>query len=64
MPQEDGWDLLISLKADPTTRDIPVIVCSALHEPSIALTLGAAAFLPKPVTERSLVQALAPWSRR
>jgi CheY-like chemotaxis protein len=63
MPQEDGWDLLVALKGAEATRDIPVIVCSVLKEAQLALSLGAAAYLPKPVTEASLLQALAPWTR-
>ena len=62
MPQEDGWDVLIALKTSEDTRDIPVIVCSVLNEPQLALSLGATAYLPKPVTERSLLRALVPWS--
>lgn len=61
MPEEDGWELLSALKADPELGSIPVIVCSVLNEPQVALTLGAAAFLPKPVTQTALLQALAPW---
>ncbi|MCD6518734.1 MAG: response regulator [Anaerolineae bacterium] len=63
MPQEDGWELLVSLKKAPETRHIPIIVCSVLPEADLALSLGAAAYLPKPVSERSLLQALAPWQR-
>lgn len=61
MPGEDGWDLLLSLKTDPATRPIPVIVCSVLSQPHLAERLGAAAFLPKPVSQQALLQALAPW---
>jgi CheY-like chemotaxis protein len=63
MPQEDGWDLLTSFKRDEDTRDIPVIVCSVLKESQLAFSLGADAYLPKPVTEGSLLKALAPWGR-
>jgi CheY-like chemotaxis protein len=62
MPREDGWEFLMSLKANPETRDIPVIICSVLTEPQLALTLGAAAYLSKPVTQQALLQALAPWN--
>lgn len=62
MPQEDGWELLMVLKGQAETRDIPIIVCSVLQEPQLALSLGADAYLTKPVTEQSLLQALAPWA--
>lgn len=63
MPQEDGWEFLMALKKEPDTRNIPVLVCSVLNEPQLALTLGAAAYLAKPVTQQALLQALAPWNR-
>ncbi|MBN1399822.1 MAG: response regulator [Anaerolineae bacterium] len=62
MPQEDGWELLIALKSNADTRDIPVIVCSILHEPQLAFSLGAAAYLPKPVSEEALLRVLMPWT--
>jgi CheY-like chemotaxis protein len=61
LPEEDGWEVLISLKSSPVTRAIPVIVCSAINEPQLMASLGAAAYLPKPVTRLSLLQALQPW---
>jgi CheY-like chemotaxis protein len=63
MPDEDGWEVLTTLLAHETTREIPIIVCSVLNESQLALTLGATAYLTKPVTRQSLLQALAPWSR-
>lgn len=58
MPGEDGWELLVALKRDARTQAIPVIVCSILDEPRLALALGATQYLPKPVTQQSLLQAL------
>ena len=58
MPDTDGWDILQTLTNQPATRDIPVIVCSVLAAKDLALSLGAAAFLAKPVTEQSLLAAL------
>ena len=58
MPTLDGWEILQSLKADPETRDIPVIVCSVWDEPELAASLGAARFLKKPITQRELWDAL------
>jgi CheY-like chemotaxis protein len=58
MPQSDGWELLQALKIHPDTRHIPVIVCSVLRERELALALGAADFLPKPVTQHAFLGAL------
>ncbi len=59
MPDEDGWDLLQVLLNRPDTRHIPIIVCTVLRQKELALSLGAAAFLPKPVSEQALLAALA-----
>jgi len=58
MPDRDGWDVLARLRDEETIRDIPVIVCSVLQQPELALTMGADMFLPKPVDEATLLQAL------
>jgi len=63
MPRVDGWELLAAIKNNPATRDIPVIVCSVLKSPALALNLGAAAYLPKPVSQQALIEALARWSQ-
>ncbi len=59
MPNRDGWELLQALRADPTTIPIPVIVCSVLEDPDLALSLGAQAYLKKPIGAVDLLQALA-----
>jgi len=58
MPSQDGWDILRELGQDPATQVIPVILCSVLPERSLALSLGVAAFLNKPVTQSALLAAL------
>jgi CheY-like chemotaxis protein len=58
MPGRDGWDLLLRLKSDDLTRSIPVVVCSILNEPRLAVSLGADGYLPKPVTRRDLLGML------
>ena len=58
MPDMDGWEVLQLLKADAATRDIPVIMCSVWEEPELAMSLGAADFLKKPMTQKNLLAAL------
>jgi CheY-like chemotaxis protein len=58
MPSQDGWEVLQMLKNDPSTGNIPVIVCSVLQERELALSLGADGFLAKPITARELLSAL------
>lgn len=52
LPGIDGWDLLSQLRAQPTTRDIPVIVCTVMPQRDLALSLGASGFIQKPATGR------------
>lgn len=50
MPRVDGYEALARLKADPATRDIPVIVLSNLgaeSDRSAATAAGAAGFFVK-----------------
>jgi CheY-like chemotaxis protein len=58
MPQRDGWRVLQRLKATPETASIPVIVCSVLSQPGLALALGAAQVLQKPISQEALVRAV------
>jgi len=55
----DGWQVLQSLKTDPATRHIPVILCSVLDEGELARTVGADLYLRKPVSQTALLAALA-----
>ena len=51
MPIMDGFEVLTQLKANPSTRDIPVIVISAsnsLQSVVRGIQLGAEDYLPKP----------------
>lgn len=58
MPFHDGWEIFRQLRDNPQTREIPIVVCSILPERELALALGAADFLAKPVTRQSLLDTL------
>lgn len=59
MPEMDGWELLQRLRMIPVTATIPIVVCSVINDPQLALTLGASKFVAKPVDKEKLYQALA-----
>jgi len=59
LPGTDGWELLGRLREHPATREIPVLVCTILPQEELALALGAAAFVRKPVSRQELLAALA-----
>lgn len=51
MPGQDGWETCRQLKADPRTRDIPVLFLTALAQPADeaqGFACGAADFIHKP----------------
>jgi len=58
LPGIDGWELLQRLREDPATQGIPVVVCTILPEAQLALALGAADFLRKPVSRADFLAAL------
>ncbi len=58
MPQMDGFEVCRRLKADPATHHIPVIMVTALDQPSDrvrGLEAGADDYLTKPVSETALI---------
>jgi putative two-component system response regulator len=58
MPEMDGFEVTQKLKASPATRDIPIIIFTALGDGESrnkALELGADEFLTKPVDRNELI---------
>ena len=55
MPDKDGWTVLGELKALDETRDIPIIVVSMMDDDHSAVSLGADAFMTKPVDRDQLI---------
>lgn len=58
LPDIDGWQLLMRLHENPDTRSTPIVVCTVVREQELALSLGAAAFLTKPVRPQEFIEAL------
>ena len=58
MKPSNGWEVLLQLKRDPRTANIPVIVVSIVDQPAIATTLGADEYLVKPIDKASLLAAV------
>ena len=54
MPGMDGWEVLVELKKSPATQDIPVIMLSITADPNQAFSLGASAYLTKPIDRERL----------
>jgi CheY-like chemotaxis protein len=60
----DGWSVLSTLKADPVLCDIPVTIITMLNDRAIALSLGAAGFLTKPIDWQRLNAMLRQFSHK
>ncbi len=58
MPKENGWIVLGRLRQHPLSADTPIIICTILPQEKLALSLGANAFLKKPVSRQAFLQAL------
>ncbi|HET7261595.1 MAG TPA: GAF domain-containing protein, partial [Casimicrobiaceae bacterium] len=58
MPQKDGWEVLYDLKADPATREIPVVMLTIVDKKALGFALGAADYLMKPFDAEAVIAAL------
>jgi CheY-like chemotaxis protein len=61
MPEMNGWQCLQSLKANPLTSGIPVLMyttSSQARDKEIAMNLGAVAFITKPSDYKTLEKLL------
>jgi len=59
MPGLNGWDVLDTLKSDPVTASIPVLMVSVLEERQKAVEHGAVGAVAKPVDAARMKQAIA-----
>jgi len=58
MPGLDGWRMMRRLQDNPRTARLPIVICSVLAQPRLALALGAVDVLHKPLTEQTLLAAV------
>jgi signal transduction histidine kinase/CheY-like chemotaxis protein len=58
LPGLDGWEVLKRLKADPLTRDIPVVIISMVDNRDLGVALGADDYFVKPVDRDLLLDRL------
>jgi CheY-like chemotaxis protein len=61
MPKKNGFEVLEEMKADPTLRDIPVIMLTTSERDEDVVrsyNSGAATFVPKPVTFEQLKEVM------
>jgi signal transduction histidine kinase/CheY-like chemotaxis protein len=59
MPERGGWDVLRELRADPATREIPVVVVTVVEQAESATDTAVDAYITKPVDKASLLGVLA-----
>ncbi len=64
LPDRSGWRVLQSLKQDPTTQDVPVVVLSVNEDRAHALALGAAEHIVKPCDRDVLAATVMRFARR
>jgi CheY-like chemotaxis protein len=59
LPGIDGWEVLRTLKRDPRTRDVPVVIVTVVDEHQVGLALGAVDYFVKPIDREMLLSRLA-----
>lgn len=59
MPETDGWEIMKALRAEEGLQDTAIAICSVLQQRELALALGADYFLQKPISETTLLAAVA-----
>jgi chemosensory pili system protein ChpA (sensor histidine kinase/response regulator) len=64
MPKINGYEVLQALREQPATKSVPVMVMTtraAEKHRQLAMSLGANAYLAKPIEERALIDEVARW---
>jgi len=55
MPKMNGWSVLTTLKSDPSSAAIPVVMVTISDDKGLGYSLGAAEFLTKPIDRKRLI---------
>jgi PAS domain S-box-containing protein len=58
LPGVSGWHILKSLKSDPSTRHIPVLIVSVVDDQTKARDMGAEGYMVKPISRHQFHEAL------
>ncbi len=58
MHNVDGWQILSELRHALVIKRIPIVICTILPVEELALSLGANAFLQKPITQHQFLKTL------
>lgn len=58
MPGSSGFETLASLRKNPGTANIPVIILSIVDQKQVGFALGAADYLIKPIRRSELLEAI------
>ena len=58
MPGASGWEVLQTLRSQPETATLPIIVCSVFNDPELAYALGATRFHSKPIRRDTILATL------
>lgn len=61
LPEMDGWETLVKMRANPDTAHIPVAAITAYHSVNVeedAQQAGFDAYFPKPLDTGSIMQKL------
>ena len=61
---EDSWSFLTELRRRPDTERVPILVVSTVEEPAKGISLGADAYIVKPIDRQQLLHQVSAMTRK
>jgi len=58
LPNQDGWEILQTLRSEPALERVPIVLASVLAEPALTTAFDVAGYLKKPYTRQELIAML------